>query len=1003
MKVLSVERFSGSKSVNAIDCFVDNGYIKSAHGSLPDVDIDFASDRREDVKAYLERRYNHDGKQRVFSAGTFTTLQVKAVIKDVCRVHRVSQSMANYITAIIGDDDVKDWTDLMKLAFKEKKMRDFIQKHWDVFEELRPIMFQPRSQGIHASAVIVVPDTIKGEDVDSFDIIPIRKMDGLLVSELSGVDLDDLGLLKNDVLATKELSRLKAMMEICNREYGTDLTLDKITSGPMDEPRAYEVINKGLTQGVFQLSSDGMTKFAKSMHPENMEDITAANALFRPATLDSGAAGDYVRAKNGLVDPEYLWGTYDILKDTFGVAAYQEQYAALARKIGNLSLGEGVNLVKAISKKKVDKIRKFKDKFYAGAKKNGCPDEVRDRIWEIIEGGASYGFNKCIAGDEYLMRSDRKKFVTVEEMYLTLHDSKWAKEHGHKSLHDKFKREGYGNGMSMFEDGRIYINKIVDIQFSGVRPVYRVTLDNGKSIQLTGNHKCPTQRGNVAVSDLVVDKDQLYVCCEYQKDDTVYRFTDKGKLNNTRYHSNDWVMPYKLNSEKGHCGFTKRKTYYTMLEEYRRTEMKDHCEICGASGCRLEIHHKNGDHSFVGRHYENLITLCPSCHKKEHYKKGRAKRGEKGYSSELHFVTSVTYVGEKPVYDIEMADPNHNFANSEGVITCNSHAVSYGATAYVGAYLKALYPVAFYTVLLKWGKDENIAAILNEIKQLGGVSISQPDINISTDNFETNYQTNEIYWSLLRVKFVGVTAVDFIVSNRKRYGQFTCIEEFIERIFKHKFKKKYQYWDDPDDEVDYERCPVNARMVRNLIVAGAFDKLEHVTEVTQRYDIIVRAAKTLGFEIPEKEVPEDLRDKHWFWSQQQINLSGFGTVDYERIYNNAKLPASMSSYSYFPIELLADINLGERKVGVCATIEEVEEKSYKDKKTGEKKYYGKIILRQNLDAANLVIWNDTWANVKSCFMHKKDSIVIFAGNTKFSDYDEKNILQINKNQFVTNI
>ena len=691
-----------------------------------DVDIDFASDRREDVKAYLERRYNHDGKQRVFSAGTFTTLQVKAVIKDVCRVHRVSQSMANYITAIIGDDDVKDWTDLMKLAFKEKKMRDFIQKHWDVFEELRPIMFQPRSQGIHASAVIVVPDTIKGEDVDSFDIIPIRKMDGLLVSELSGVDLDDLGLLKNDVLATKELSRLKAMMEICNREYGTDLTLDKITSGPMDEPRAYEVINKGLTQGVFQLSSDGMTKFAKSMHPENMEDITAANALFRPATLDSGAAGDYVRAKNGLVDPEYLWGTYDILKDTFGVAAYQEQYAALARKIGNLSLGEGVNLVKAISKKKVDKIRKFKDKFYAGAKKNGCPDEVRDRIWEIIEGGASYGFNK-------------------------------------------------------------------------------------------------------------------------------------------------------------------------------------------------------------------------------------------------------------------------------------SHAVSYGATAYVGAYLKALYPVAFYTVLLKWGKDENIAAILNEIKQLGGVSISQPDINISTDNFETNYQTNEIYWSLLRVKFVGVTAVDFIVSNRKRYGQFTCIEEFIERIFKHKFKKKYQYWDDPDDEVDYERCPVNARMVRNLIVAGAFDKLEHVTEVTQRYDIIVRAAKTLGFEIPEKEVPEDLRDKHWFWSQQQINLSGFGTVDYERIYNNAKLPASMSSYSYFPIELLADINLGERKVGVCATIEEVEEKSYKDKKTGEKKYYGKIILRQNLDAANLVIWNDTWANVKSCFMHKKDSIVIFAGNTKFSDYDEKNILQINKNQFVTNI
>ena len=632
--------------------------------------------------------------------------------------------MANYITAIIGDE-VSDYTDLMKLAFKEKKLRDFIERHFDAFEELQHILFQPRAQGLHASAVVTVPDTIKGVDVDSFDIIPIRKMDNLLVSELSGYDLDDLGLLKNDILATKELSKLKTMIDICNKEYGANISLEGIVAGPMDEPKVYEIINQGLTQGIFQLSSSGMTRFIRGMHPENINDIVAANALFRPATLDSGAAGMYVDAKNGAVDPEYLWGTYEILKDTYGVAAYQEEYAALAREIGGLSLGEGVNLVKAISKKKVDKIRKFKDKFYKGADQRGCPKEAVDRIWEIIEGGASYSFNK-------------------------------------------------------------------------------------------------------------------------------------------------------------------------------------------------------------------------------------------------------------------------------------SHAASYGATAYVGAYIKALYPVAFYTVLLKWGKDENLIQILSEMRHLGNVKIMHPDINISTDDFETDYKTNVIYWSILRVKFVGVAMVDFIVANRNRYGEFMGLEDFIKRIFKNKFKK-YNSFEDEDNEDEYRRCPVNARCVKNLIMAGAFDRIEHIGSVTERYGLLQQAAELLGFKIDEKLVPPHLRDMHYFWSQQQINLTGIGNVDYERIYNEEGLPAAMNSYPYFGLDGLDGEALGGRKVGICATIAECEEKSFKDKKTGEKKYYGKILLQQNIDTASLVIWGDAWQDAKRFFDKKKDSIVIFGGIIKWSDYEQKNILQYNKSSFLTNI
>lgn len=1001
MKIKSIKIIDNKKSKNVLDCFVDNGYRKLHHGSLPDIDTDFDSTKRDDVKAYLERRYNHDGKQRVFSAGTFTTLQVKSVIKDVCRVHRVSVNMANYITAII-DDNAGDWTELMLLAAKEKKVRDFIQKHPDVFEEIRPIMFQPRSEGIHASAVVVTPDIIKGEDVECFDIIPIKKMNGLLVSELSGTELDELGLLKNDLLGIAELSRLDTMIQICNKEYGTNLSIESIATSALDEPKVYEIIRKGLTQGIFQLSSDGMTRYIKSMHPESINDIIAANALFRPATLDSGAAKMYVDAKEGVVDPEYLWGTYDILKDTYAVAAYQEQYAALARKIGGLSLGDGVNLVKAISKKKIDKIRKFKDKFYSGASKNGCPDEVRDRVWGIIEGGATYGFNKCIAGDEHIMRSDRNTRLTIEEMYKTMNDREWAKRNGHISLYDKYQREGYGNGMSILEDGRIHENKIIDITYSGVRPVYLITLDNGKTIQLTANHKCPTNRGELLVAEMVVGEDQMYVCGEYQKDDTMYRFTDKGKMNNPRYHNDDWTVPYKINSEKGHCGFTKRKTAFTRLEDYRENHMKDHCELCGKKGGRLEIHHKNGDHSFVGNRFENLITVCQSCHKKEHYKMGRVKRGQKGYPVELHTIVSIKHIGEKPVYDIEMADPCHNFANSNGIVVCNSHATAYGITAYIGAYIKALYPVAFYTVLLKWGKDAKMTSILQEIRELNNITITQPDINVSGDDFVSNYKTNEIYWSILRIKQVGLKAVDFIVAERNRHGEFTSLEDFIKRIFRNKFKK-YKDWDDIDNDDEFRKCPVTALTVKNLILAGAFDKLMNVGSITERYGLMAQAAELLGFKIDEKLIPEDLRDKHWFWGQKQIALTGFGAIDYERIYRNATKPTSLNSVRYFRLEDLQEPGNDKLRVAICATILECTEHKYKDKSTGETKHCGKVTLQQNIDTGQLTIWNDAWIGAKDYFWQKKDRIVIFQGVIKWSDYDEQNVLQINKGAFVMNI
>lgn len=729
MKVISIQHKTSSKAVPTIDCFVDSGYLQGPGGSLPDVDTDFQSDRRQEVKEYIEQRYNHDGKQRVFSAGTFTTLKLKAVLKDVARVHRVPVNIVNYITAIFENDKMT-WTDLFLLAATNKKVHSFIMEYPKVIEDIRTLMGQPRSSSIHASALLVTPDTKDGKDMECFDFTPIKKVDGMLVSELDGYSLDEQGLLKNDCLGIKELSKLQAVINICNEKYQAGLTFQSIVQSNLADPKVYSLLQKGYTQNVFQFSSKGMTKFLVSMKPDKIEDLIAANALFRPATLDSGSSDRYVDCKLGDADPVYLWGTYNAMKNTYGVLCYQEQLAQIAREVGGFSLGEGVKLVKLISKKKVDKILALRDKFMAGANQNGCPKEDAEAIWHMFEVAGGYLFNK-------------------------------------------------------------------------------------------------------------------------------------------------------------------------------------------------------------------------------------------------------------------------------------SHATAYAVTAYAGAYLKANYPTAFYTIALQWADDDEIPTLISEMELCSNAKIVPPDINVSNNTFYTDYQTNEIFWSLSRIKMLGVKATEWIVNERQARGHFTSIENFIDRVFRYKLKK-YQYWDDPDDMDEIKRCPVNARHVRNLILAGCFDKIENAQSVVERYAILEKAANLLGFEITEKDIPSDLRDKHYFWSQQQIAVSGIGAIDYKRIYDNSEAKTKIKGKAAWALlKNILDPDYDGKRVAICASIVDIEEKKFKDKKTGENRIFCKILLQQNNDLTEMIIWNDEWATARAEFTkggnlsQAKNKMLICSAQVKYSDFTGNNNLQLYKSSIVS--
>lgn len=722
MKVTNVRKLKSEHPVKVLDMFVDDGYLQGPNGSLPDVDCDYQSNRRQEVKAYYETRYNHDGKQRVFSAGTMTTLKAKAVITDVARTMRIPIPVVKYMTAIIQDDKI-DYTGLFKLSVESKKFREFIIAYPRLFENIRTIMFQPRSSSVHASALLVTPDEKDGKQMECFDFVPIKKIDGVLVSENDGYELDELGLLKNDCLSTKELSKLQEVFKICNDVYGAGVSLEGIATGGLDEEGVYQMISDGYTQNVFQFASKGMTRFVKDLQPSCINDLIAANALFRPATLENGSADNYINCKSGIVAPVYLWGTYNALHETYAQLTYQEQLAQIAREVGGLSLGEGVKLVKFISKKKIDKIKHFEGKFKEGALKNGCPQEDCDAIWAMIESGGKYLFNK-------------------------------------------------------------------------------------------------------------------------------------------------------------------------------------------------------------------------------------------------------------------------------------SHATAYAITSYVGAYLKYKYPTAFYTVALQWADDKELPSLMSEMEICSNARVETPDINESYNTFHTDYDTDKIYWSLSRIKFVGNSAGQWVINEREKNGKFSSIEEFIERIFKYKLKI-YKYWDDPDNEDEATRCPVNARAVKNFILAGCFDKIEGVKSVVERYAILEKAANKLGFKLNDKDLPPEMINKHYYWTMKQIEVSGIGAIDYRRIYDNAEIkPKLRGRVSYATIRDIEADEYDAKRIGMCANVVDLEEKKFTSKKDNQIKTFCKMTLQQGNDLTTCIIWPEEYEKVRDIVLSAKGKLAVFSAVVKYSDFSSKNELQFYRNSII---
>ena len=351
--------------------------------SMPDIDVDFADDKREQVINYVKERY---GEEAVSQIITFSTLSSRAVLKDVGRVLGIPHTTINEITK---DITVK-FGRVQKLAeaLENPELR-WIKESGDL-KIKRLIDYSlvlegfSRAASTHAAGVVIAPGPLE-------EYIPLYKTPTTgLASQYTMKYLEDAGLLKMDFLGLRTLSIIEEALALIQDRHGLDIDIDAI---PLDDPKTYEMIGKGLTTAVFQFESPPMQKYLKQLKPERLDDLIAMNALYRPGPMDN--IPDFIDRRHGRKESAYLHEKLEpILGNTYGICVYQEQIMQIAQQLGGFTLAQADTLRRAMGKKQIQYMEEMKGDYFEGCKAQDIDRKTADEIWEMMVKFADYGFNK---------------------------------------------------------------------------------------------------------------------------------------------------------------------------------------------------------------------------------------------------------------------------------------------------------------------------------------------------------------------------------------------------------------------------------------------------------------------------------------------------------------------------------------------------------------------------------------------------------------------------------
>ncbi len=351
--------------------------------SMPDIDIDFCTNRRGEVIQYVTEKY---GREQVAQIITFGTLAAKAAIKDVGRVLDMSFADVDRISKLVPKQlNIKlqkaiEDPDLKELSSREPKVKEVL----DVSLKLEGVC---RNAGMHAAGVVI-------------SSVPLREFVPLfvtnkheIVTQYDMLGLEKLGLLKMDFLGLTTLTIIQEALKLIEKYRGQDIVIENL---PLDDAQTYsKIFSNGFTSGVFQFESAGMQDILRRYQPNRVEDLCALNALYRPGPIQGGMIPDFIDRKHGRKPIVYdLPELEEILSETYGVILYQEQVMQISNKLAGYSLGEADILRRAMGKKSLAEMTQQRERFIAGATARGFPAKKIVKIFDLMEQFAGYGFNK---------------------------------------------------------------------------------------------------------------------------------------------------------------------------------------------------------------------------------------------------------------------------------------------------------------------------------------------------------------------------------------------------------------------------------------------------------------------------------------------------------------------------------------------------------------------------------------------------------------------------------
>lgn len=370
--------------------------------SLPDIDIDFDEDGRDRVLKWVVNKYGHN---KVAQVITFGTMAAKGAIRDVGRVHRLPIDQVSMLTKMIpsrpGITLKTAYEEVPELKAAKLSSNKLIADTLKYAEELEGSI---RQTGLHACGIIIGRD-----DLTLHIPVAISKESELLVTQFDGDYIEKVGMLKMDFLGLKTLAIIKDAIYNIKLSKNEDLDIETI---PFDDPLTYELFSLGKTTGIFQFESDGMKKYLRELKPNQIEDLIAMNALYRPGPMEY--IPRFINRKHGREKIEYdIPAMEKYLKDTYGITVYQEQVMLLSQELAGFSKGEADLLRKAMGKKIEELMNKLKPKFFEGCKKNGIREETVTKIWKDWEAFANYAFNKS--------HSTCYAYVAFRQAYLKAH------------------------------------------------------------------------------------------------------------------------------------------------------------------------------------------------------------------------------------------------------------------------------------------------------------------------------------------------------------------------------------------------------------------------------------------------------------------------------------------------------------------------------------------------------------------------------------------------------